>query len=424
MELPTRAAPCPAILSLRERARLVDQILADRLERPLPMAMREADLDMWIIVCNEDCLDPVYATMIPWESWTPILQIVVFHDRGPSAGVERLNLSRTNMRGLMTTAWDPSGSEDQWTCLRRLVSERNPGRIGINQSSVIWAADGLTATLKERLKSCIGPEMAARCVSAETACIRWLETRLPSELELYHHAAAIAHALIAECFSRRAITPGVSTCEDLRWHYWQRVADLGLRASFTPSFRRFRSPRDEQLWGVGDEAIRPGDMLHCDVGLEYLRLLTDHQELAYVLRPGETTAPEGLRSGMRQANRLQEILTGTWRTGWTGNQILAEALARAHADGLDRPRIYSHSLGHFLHEPGPLMGLPWEQERCPGRGDVIMHFDTCYTVELSVTAPVAEWDGVAVPFMLEQDAAFTAQGASFLEGRQVTFHLV
>ena len=413
----------PSILSLREQATVVNQLLRLRFERLLPMAMRQAGIDLWLIICNEDNLDPVFRTMIPWECWTPILQIVVFYDRGGDAGVERLNLSRTDMRGLMTNVWNPN-EEEQWDCLKRIIAERNPQRIGVNQSDVIWAADGLTARLKEKLVAVLGADRAARITSAEMACIRWLETRLPEEIVLYHHVCAVAHAVIKECFSRRVITPGVTTCEDLRWHYWQRVGDLGLQASFSPFFRRLRSHEAEAHWGQDDLSIRPGDMLHCDVGLQYLRLCTDHQELAYVLQAGEAEAPQGLRDGMAQANRLQDVFVNSWREGLSGNDILALALERAAQAGLSKPKIYSHSLGYYLHEPGPLMGLPWEQGRIPGRGDVIMRYDTCYTVELSVTCPVPEWGSQEVAFALEQDAAFTAGGPLFLDGRQTQFHLI
>ncbi len=165
-------------------------------------------------------------------------------------------------------------------------------------------------------------------------------------------------------------------------------------------------------------------MLHCDVGLHYLRLTTDHQELAYVLRPGESAAPAGLRAGMAEGNRLQDIFTGSWQIGLTGNAILARALERARAEGISNPKIYSHSLGHYLHEPGPLMGLPWVQTDIPGRGDVMMNYNTAYTVELSIEQPVPEWDGLSVRFMLEQDAAITSQGIHYIGGRQREFHLV
>ncbi|MHB0878766.1 MAG: M24 family metallopeptidase [Anaerolineae bacterium] len=412
----------PNVLPMRQRAAVVNECLRRRLDVVLPEAMRRAGIDLWLMVCNEDNLDPVFRTMVPAQAWTPILQIAVFHDRGDGT-VERLNLSRTNMYGLMDGGWDPA-TEDQWQCLRRVVAERDPRRIGIDQSDVIWAADGLTAGLKERLLATLGDDLAARVVSAEAAAVYWLETHVAEELDLYEQAGAIAHAVIAECFSRRAITPGVTTCEDLRWYYWQRTTDLGLPVSFTPYFRFFRSPEARARWGEGDTAIRPGDLLHCDVGFEYLRLITDHQEMAYVLRPGESDAPAGLRAAMAQANRLQDVFLSAWQQGLTGNAILARVLVQARAEGLSRPKIYSHSLGHYLHEPGPLMGLPWQQGDIPGRGDVTMEYGSCFTVELSVTGPLPEWGGEEVPVMLEQDAAFVAGGPYFIDGRQTTFHLI
>jgi hypothetical protein len=278
--------------------------------------------------------------------------------------------------------------------------------------------------LKDRLVAVLGDDLASRLESAEPLCIRWLETRLPEELALYEQACAIAHWLMKTCFSRQVITPGVTTSEDLRWWYWQQATDLGLPLSFPPFFRFARSPAGKARWGEKDPVIRPGDLLHCDVGVKYLRLLTDHQEMAYVLQPGETDAPQGLRDGIIEANRLQDIFMSTWAEGLTGNEILSTALVRAHEAGIHKPKIYSHSLSHYLHEPGPLMGLPWEQVCCPGRGDVKMNYDTVYTVELSVTCLVAEWDGQEVTFPLEQDAAFTRSGVYFLDGRQTELHLL
>lgn len=409
------------VLPVRDQSRVVGEILRERLSTLLPALMRETNFDMWIIVCNEDNYDPIFGTVTPWDVWAPILQMIVFFDRGED--VERLNISITDLGDLMTPAWALEAEDDQWTTLRRIVEERDPKRIGINMSEVIWAADGLTASLRDRLAGTLGGEYATRLAPAEPLCIRWLETRLPSELALYEQACAVAHQVIATRFSRETITPGVTTTEDLRWSYWQAMTDLGLPLSFPAFYRLHRSPRDRELYGESD-VIHPGDLLHCDVGVEYLRLITDHQEMAYVLRTGETEAPQGLRDGIAHASRLQDIFVSCWREGATGNEILSQALARARESNIPKPKIYSHSLSHYLHEPGPLMGLPWEQTNTGPRGDIPMRYDTCYTVELSVTHAVPEWDGTEVTFALEQDASFTRDGVTFIDGRQTQLHLV
>jgi len=420
----------PAVMKIKDRAATVDRITKMRLEQLLPLVMRKTGFDMWIIICNEDNYDPVFKTMIPYDAWCPITQILVFFDPGEGGKVERLNISRTNMKGLHENAWHPPHTkrytgENQWECLARIIRERDPKKIGINESDVIWAADGLTVSLKKKLVKTIGQKYARRLHSAEKMTVLWLETLVDEELDLYHQAVAISHALIAETFSSKVITPGVTTTNDLTYYYRQRLADLGLRKSFRPSFRILgRHPKVLRKYSLEDKVIRRGDVLHCDVGLIYLRYHTDTQEMAYVLRRGEKDVPLGLKKGMAEGNRLQDIYCSEFKEGLTGNQLLANILNRAKEVGIKKPRVYSHSVGYYLHEPGPLIGLPWEQVDTGPRGEVRLVYNSCFTVELSVDCPVEEWGGQELRFKLEQDVAFTEKGVFYLDGRQTKFHVI
>jgi Xaa-Pro aminopeptidase len=420
----------PAVLTIRERAELVYKITQKRLDTLLPRLMRETGFDMWIIPCNEDNLDPIFETMIPYENWCPITQILVLYDRGPAKGVERLNVSRTDTQGLFVHAWDAAAwdakkGESQWDCLGRVVRERAPKRIGINEGEIQWAAGGLTVVLKQKLVAAIGPQYAARLESAEPLATLWAETLTDEEVEVMERAAVLSHAIIAEMFSDATVTPGQTTVDDLRYIYWQRVAALGLKVSFSPFVSiRGRSPENREKFGKDDRVIRPGDLLHCDVGLKYMRWNSDHQEMAYVLRAGETDAPENFRKQMAEVNRLQEIYCGEFKAGLSGNELLGNMLKKAREAGIPDPRIYSHSLGLFLHEPGPLIGLPWEQVNNPGRGDVKLVPMSCFTAEMSVTMPVPEWGNQDFRLPMEQDVLFTGARTLFLDGRQTRFHLI
>ena len=420
----------PAVLSIRDRASFVFNVTQKRLDQLLPRLMRETGFDMWIITCNEDNFDPVFETMIPYENWCPITQIVVFFDQGPDKGIERLNVARTDMQGLYKNAWDAQAwdtqkKESQWDCLGRIVRERDPKKIGINEGEIQWAAGGLTAVLKKRLVEAVGPKYAARLQSAEPLAALWSETLLDEEIDIMERAAALSHAIIAGMFSNKTVTPGYTTTDDLRYYYWQKVADLGLKVSFSPFMTiRGRHPKDIEKYGKADKVIRPGDFLHCDVGLKYMGYNSDHQEMAYVLRTGETDVPETFKKMMAEANRLQETYCGEFKAGLTGNELLAAMLKKANERGIPKPRIYSHSLGYFLHEPGPLIGLPWEQVNNPGRGDMKLVENSCFTAEMSVTMPVPEWGGQEFRLPLEQDVAFTGSGVYFLDGRQTKFHLI
>ncbi len=421
--------PRPAVLPIRERAELVYRITQKRLDTLLPRLMRETGFDMWIVTCNEDNPDPIFETMIPYENWCPITQILVFFDRGGAKGLERLNVSRTDTQGLYTNvwdaaAWDQKKGESQWECLGRVVRERAPKKIGVNEGEVEWCAGGLTAVLKKRLVEAVGPPIAARLASAEPLATLWAETLTDEEVEVMERAQAVSHAIIADMFSNAVVTPGQTTVDDLRFYYWQRAADLGLKVSFSPFVSiRGRSPESRERYGKDDKVVRPGDLLHCDVGVQYMRWNSDAQEVAYVLRPGETDAPESFRKQMAEGNRLQDIYCGEFKTGLSGNELLGNMLGAAKAAGIPGPRIYSHSLGLFLHEPGPLIGLPWEQVNNVGRGDVKLVPMSSFTCELSVTSPLPEFGGdFRLP--LEQAVVFTGQRVVFLDGRQTAFHLI
>jgi len=414
----------PAILPMRQRCRVIDGNLASRLATILPLAMREAGLDMWLVLCQEDDLDPAFTTLIPMDTWCPILQVLVFYDRGEREGVERINISGTRTLDLYDRPYTGQVEEEQWIKLTQIIQDRDPKRIGINIGATQWAAGGLTHNLYTQLVSRLAAPYVERLESAEPLATRWLATLCDEEVQIYEHVVNIARHLIARCYSRRSIIPGVTTIEDLRWTFYQLCADAGLQVTFRPHFGLIRSPAMTEQHGEEDQVIRAGDFIRCDVGIRYLRLCTDHQQWAYVLRPGETAAPEGMRILMAEANRLQDVFMSEFRVGLSGDELLARILERARAEGIPSPKVYSHSLGLFPHEPGPLIGLPWEQERCPGRGDVILQYNNSFTMELSITGPLPEWGGQEVRMALEEDVVFTREGCRPLDGRQTEFHLV
>ena len=345
--------------------------------------------------------------------------MLVFFDKEGGRGVEKFSVSRYGIGGLYPSIWK-ADKDDQWETLAAAVKARNPKRIGIDESEVFAFGDGLSASLKNRLVGALGPEYSKRLVSAERLAVGWLERRIPEELEVYPHIAAIAHAIIAEAFSPKVITPGVTKTEDVEWWMWERVRDLGLQTWFNPSIsiQRPKSSPDKDS-GV----IHRGDLLHCDFGITYLKLNTDTQQMAYVLREGEQDAPQGLKDALAQGNRLQDILIGEMKEGLTGNQILAAALKKAKDEGL-KPSIYTHPLGTHGHAAGPTIGLWDKQGGVPGAGDYPVWNDTVYSIELNVLAAVPEWGPQDVQIALEQDAAFTKSGARFLDQRQTKLHLI
>src|SRR5512140_3993222 len=155
-----------AILSLREQATLYDTWLKNRLERILPELMRQEGFDMWLVICRENNEDPVFSSLVPFSSmYASRTSMLVFTDKG-AEGIERLTVSRSGIGQLYKSAWEPD-KIDQWVRLAQIIKERNPKKIGINESDTFNYGDGLTAALKKKLLASLPAEVSGRVQSAE-----------------------------------------------------------------------------------------------------------------------------------------------------------------------------------------------------------------------------------------------------------------
>jgi Xaa-Pro aminopeptidase len=348
----------------------------------------------------------------------------VYFDRG-AAGVEKLVVNRYGGGDLhkefpeyYQTAFEPENLTP-WERLARIVKARNPKRIAIDESATFAFADGLSAANKAQLVRALGPEYAARLVSAERLAVGWLERRSEPEIAFYPQIVAITHQIVADALSSKVIRPGVTTIDDLEAWTWERIAELKLDTWFQPMYYIVRRASA----GAPSRVIQRGDLVRCDVGITYVGLTSDMQQVAYVLREGETDAPQGLKDALAAGNRLQDILMREFKAGAKGNDVLAATLKAATEAGI-LPRIYAHPIGYHGHAAGSRIGLPDMQDGVPGMGDYELYPDTCWAIELSARMKVPEWDNQEVNMALEEDAVFRADGVHFLDGRQTKLHLV
>jgi Xaa-Pro aminopeptidase len=419
--LEQKSPVAPAVLPLREQARLEDRMLAERLDLIVPALMREQKIDMWVMIAREYVEDPVVATMLDAKNMHARRRtILLFYDPGAGRPVERLTVSRYGLADLFKPAWNPDQEPDQWRQLGKLIAQRQPKRIGINSSALTQFADGLTLSQYEGLVGALPPALRRRIVRTDKLAVGWLETRTASEMTLYPQIVRLAHAIIAQALSDAVVQPGRTSADDVVWWMREKVRTLGLQAWFHPSVGISRQGKAGML--QGDEIIQKGDMLWTDFGITYLGLNTDTQHLAYVLKDGEREAPKGLRDGLLAANRVQDALTSSFRTGRTGNAILADARAKALAMGL-KPSIYSHPIGYHGHGAGSSIGF-WDNQNADPRGEHPLRASTAWSIELSAKSIVPEWNHQEVEFRLEEDAFFDGTTVSYLDGRQSEFHLI
>jgi Xaa-Pro aminopeptidase len=409
------------ILPLREQAVIRNRWLKTRLDTIIPELLAREKIDMWIVICREYNEDPVLMSLLPATSMSARRRTILVFTRTENE-VERVTLSRYGYEGFYESIWNPD-AEDQLACLARIVRERDPQRIGVNHSKTFAFGDGISHTEFALVREALGERYAARLVSAENLCVGWLERRSADEITAYPRLVEIGRQIIARAFSTAVIHPGISTTDDVVWWMRETMQEAGLSAWFQPTIDIQAPGLSYQDTENSRSTIMPGDLLHCDMGFHYLGLATDQQQHAYVLRPGETDAPPGLRAALAEGNRLQDIHLEEMQVGRSGNGVLQAALGRAREEGI-RSQIYSHPLGIHGHAAGPLVGLWDMQDGVPGVGDYPLYDDTVYSIELNVTKSIPEWDGQDARIMLEEDAVLTGGAMRWLDGRQDRFYLI
>jgi len=401
----------PEILSVKEQSRVIDEVLEDRLDNLLPELMRREGLDMWVLISREYNEDPVMKTILP-STWLAARRrtIMVFYDNGEE--VDKIAIARYSVGRLLQGEWNVDVYPDQWEALLKIISDRNPKSIALNYSENYGLADGLVKSEYELFMSYLPDDMKTRVVSAERLAVAWLETRTQKELDLYPMICRLGHLILREGLSEKTIHPGITTTDDVVWWLRQRVSDLGLSTWFHPSvsvqrsdmgnneFLRSFSKRPDQ------DVIMPGDLIHVDFGITYLRLNTD-----------------GLIAAFANGNRVQDILTENFKIGRTGNEILKYSLDQAKAEGLNAS-IYTHPIGLHGHAAGPTIGMWDKQQGVKGPGDYPLFENTAYSIELFAATPVEEWGDKPVRIMLEEDGVYHDGQFYFLDGRQKELYTI
>ena len=430
--------------TLRDQADRQQRWLEQRLTTLLPALMRKHGVDMWVVPMREYNEDPVFTSLVSPTTFAARRRTVyVFFDKCAAGGsasaascVERIALGGTSQGGLYDAVRATRAVEggvagrqaelwgdQQWLVLKDVVEQRNPKVIGINVSRTFAFSDGLSAGELEGMSEALGTRWTSKFKRAEALPLELIASRVPDEEVFFTDLTKLVHQLIGRMFSSEVIKPGVTRTSDLVWWWRQQVNDLGLGTWFQPSVDvQRRGATAEQLGD--DPVIQRGDVLHCDVGITAMRLNTDTQHDAYVLREGETEPPAGLRKALANSNRFQDILMEEARPGRTGNDVLKATRDRLAAEKISGT-MYSHPIGMHGHGAGPLIGL-WDlQEGVPGRGDAKIIPNMWYSSELQTTTPVPEWGGQPVRMAQEEDFIIGADGKTrWAFKRQTDLHIV
>lgn len=398
----------------RARWERMCRIRAEKFDLVLPEAMRDNDLDMWIVVMREGLLDPLWDAL--GRGYVGGWAYYVFTDRGDR--VERAALGVGGYRLEECGVYDYFGSAGE---LASFVAERDPDRIGVNMAESIGGADGLSHTSYLHLRDTLGT-YADRLVSAERFVSDFRATRTAIEIATFAEAGEMSRRIAERAFSNEVIEPGVTTLEDVAWWMSDQQLARGLDSSFDMPSVYVTGPEGIEATS-NERIIQRGDLLMLDWGVGFLDFYTDMKRVAYVLRDGETEPPDGVRRAFERAVRVRDIMKATIAPASTAREALDATWEAIEAAGFNRiefnqpsddPEVTDvvigpHSVGNWGHGLGPSLAF-----FNPTRMGYELRPGTLISVELFAFTANHEWDDAKIRIPLEDDAVVTERGVEWL----------
>ena len=292
------------------RWRKMNQVRADKFDLVLPEAMRENNIDMWIVTNREGNFDPLYADM--GEGYVGSTGYYIFTDTGGDR-IERAVLGISGYLLEEGGAYDYFGSASE---LKEFVEARDPKSIGLNISKNFGGADGLTHSAYLELVEILGKKHEARFVSAEKLVSDFRSRRVASEIAIYGEAGELSYTIAERAFSNEVITPGVTTLEDVAWWMKEQQFKHNLGSSFGMPSVYITGPDGVEATS-SDRIIQRGDVLMIDWGIGLMNMYTDMKRIAYVLKEGETKVPDGIQNAFDQGVKVRDIIKKTIKPGVT-----------------------------------------------------------------------------------------------------------
>ncbi|MGD9345342.1 MAG: M24 family metallopeptidase [Candidatus Aminicenantes bacterium] len=409
-----------------ENRAIANMIRADKFDFVLPNAMRNNNIDMWIIIDKGRGTEPLFRDF--GFATSNGNGIFIFTDRGEKR-IERAILGGEPEMLVESKTYDIF---DRISNLGSFVKERNPQRIGINISTAteLWPpegrhlSDGLSHTDYINLKKALGQPYASRLVSAEKLISDFRSQRVAGEIIEFAQIANITRRLIERALSNEVITPGKTTMNDVcRWLEEQQKAH-GVERGWHPTV--FLSPPDGIEIANTDHVIQRGDVLQIDYGLGQNNFFTDLKRFSYVLKGGETEIPDWVRKAFDNSRIIRELIRENVRSGKTGREQLDNLKRLVEESGFvyteeEHPsdvegievNIGMHSAGNLGHDVGGSLF-----EIFPLRTTYEIRPNSLIAFEFIVFTPAEEWGGNKVPVCIEENALITDRGIEWIHPPQ------
>ncbi len=334
------------------------EIRKKRINQLLPKALEAAKVNAWLVICRENNNDPI-----------------ADHIGGENAGGTAAFLFYNDAEGFHSTVFSPSGEatalddldiHDTVISVERgkssvsmavdFIKEKKFEKIAINSSTSNSTADGLTYTQRINLENLLG-DQKNNLVSSTDLIYEWLSIKLPEEVEILKKAAQLTADWQIEAYKQ--VVPGKSTDADIARFLKQKMATYGVKDGWAADQNpNVNSGPDRGHSHATDKIIMPGDVIQIDFGIKlYNRWVSDIQRFAYVLKEGETEAPEEIQYYWESSKAGSRIALATMKPGVKGVDVdRAQRKLMTNAKSEYVPWSTGHPVGYVAHDVGPNLG--------------------------------------------------------------------
>ncbi len=334
------------------------EIRKKRINQLLPKALEAAQVDAWLVICRENNNDPI-----------------ADHIGGENAGGTAAFLFYNDQRGFHSLVLSPEGEatalgdlkiHDKVMPIKRgksslemavnFMKRKGFEKIAVNSSTTNSTADGLSYTQRMKLEELMGDEKD-KLVSSTELIYEWLSIKLPEEVEIMRKAAQLTADWQVEAYNQ--VIPGKSTDADIAKFLKQKMAEYGVTDGWAPDQNpNVNSGPDRGHSHATDKIIMPGDVIQIDFGIKlYDRWVSDIQRFAYVLKEGETAAPEDIQFYWESGKAGNRAALGAMKPGVKGVDIdRAQRVLMTKAKSEYVMWSTGHPVGYVAHDVGPNLG--------------------------------------------------------------------
>lgn len=400
------------------------EIRKKRINTLLPNALKEANVDAWLVICRENNNDPLAdhvggenaggtAAFLFYNDKSDSFHSIVFSPSGESTALDELDIHEK----VVPIERGKSAIEQAVS----FIKAQNFNKIAINSSKSNSTADGLTYTQRTELENFLGNDKE-KLVSSTDVVYNWLSIKLPEEVEILTKAAELTAQFQIEAYQQ--VVPGVSTDAEIAKFLKQKMAEYGVKDGWAPAQNpNVNSGPDRGHSHATDKVIMPGDVIQIDFGIKlYDRWVSDIQRFAYVLKEGETEVPKDIQFYWESGKAGSRAALAAMKPGIKGVDVdRAQRVLMEQAKSEYVMWSTGHPVGYVAHDVGPNLGGSQASHVRPAsqkelKEGMTFAFDGFHAWKLS--------DGTEKTISVEEMAVVTKNGARYLTKPQEELILI